>query len=674
MLNERTQAKIGIINTDTKKIAAALLECIAPENLPRQYGGTCPLDLGESEEEADLRAYVASLAGSSSDGTAPASRPAEDDDDEEEVEVDLRPALRSSMQTAAKAGPAGGAAARAGATARELRSRAAAHGDAREGDVGASESGAGPGAARRVIGSVRGALGWAGGKLAWRRSPVAHLGDENGFEYDAEQHRWILRGEAGGGVGGGGGEKAGAGGDAGGSEAVSASVEGGHKGDYRRQFRPVRVERNRSVSSEEMTVLAIQVGFRVVCCCCGGFCFRDEVCVEFPSHMSSTMAVDLPIVFPHPVTPIPSFVSAARRAFVGQAAHHSLTEVGMKLSPVPSEFSALPGVGGAGAARAPLFRSPGGRVGYHRRPHPASVSNAEVPFPCLRPFGRRASRPDAAVVLYALSTAVREALPVWLLAGVGVGGIGASPPRVGAVFAAGAFIAEAGRWCLSCLRGRENEGGAWRRLTHVLWVRLASVAGLGLLFLLPKFLPSSSSVDIPPDVVWLAVAVVVATNYASLDLCMAAAAAALAVRSQQQRAEFVSGGMSSSSHGGGGGGGGRYDEGARAKSSASSDLFAGGNWRPPPEPRSALVTSGSILFVGDVLGSAAGPLVLALALWTGYRSPLDASLWLVLCLVGDLWLAVGTREAEPRHARLLGGGDDEEEEERRRAQSFAQFV
>eukprot|EP00903_Cladosiphon_okamuranus_P008970 g8582.t1 len=637
MLNERTQAKIGIINTDTKKIAAALLEYIAPENLPRQYGGTCPLDLGESEEEADLRAYVESLAGSSSNGTAPASRPVEMDEDDldEEVEVDLRAATaRSSLQTAAKTAaraaaaagegsrprgsPAGGAAARAGAgaKARESQSQAAGQGDGREENGGASESGAGPGAARRVIGSVRGALGWAGGKLAWRRSAVAHLGDENGFVYDTEQHRWVLRGEAGGGVGGGrAGGKAGAGGGAGGFEAVRASDEGADNVDRRRQSRPVRVERNRSVSSEEMTVLAIQ------------------------------------------------------------AAHHSLAEVGTKLSPVPSEFSAVPGVGVAGAARASSFRSPGGMAGYHLRPHPASVSNAEVRFPCLRLFGRRASRPDAAVVLYALSTAVREALPVWLLAGVGVGGIGASPPRVGVVFAAGAFIAEAGRWCASRLRDRGKEGGAGRRLRHAVWARLASVAGLGLLFLLPKFSPTSS-VDIPSDVVWLAVTVVVATNYASLDLCTAAATAALAVRSQQQRAEFVNGGMSSSSHGGSGGGGGRPDEGTRAKSSVSSDHFCGGNWRPPPEPRSAPVTSGSILFVGDVLGSAAGPLVLALALWTGCRSPLDASFWLVLCLVGDLWLALGAREAEPRHERLLGGEDqaEEEEEEHARAQRFAQFV
>eukprot|EP00752_Nemacystus_decipiens_P007295 g6527.t1 len=608
MLNERTQAKISIINTDTKKISAALLECIAPENLPRQYGGACSLDLGESEEETDLRSYVASLNGSTSGGKAPASGAAQDDGDgEEEIEVNLRAARRPTET---------------GATARESpSSQAAARGDARQENGEASEGRAGPGAARRVIGSVRGAFGWAGGKLAWRRSPVAHLGDENGFEYDAEQHRWVLRRDAGGGGDVRGRGRAGTGGGAARLEAINArGDDGGDKGDDGRQFRPVRVERNRSVSSEEMTVLAIQ------------------------------------------------------------AAHQSLTEVGMKLSPVPSEFSAPPGVGVAGGPRSAPFHSPDGvpenETGYRLHPHPVSVSGAELPLPCLRPFGRRASRPDAAVALYALSTAVREAMPLWLLVGVQVGGIGASPRRVAVVFAAGAFVAEAGRWCVCCLRERGSEGGAWRRLTHIVWARLASVAALGLLFLLPKFLPASLPLDIPPDVVWLAVTVVVATNYASLDQCTAAAAAAaLAVRFQQQQQQQQQrrGFVSSSGHGIAFGG---DQEGTGAKSSsASSDMLAGGSWRQPPEPHSALVTSGSILFLGDVLGSTAGPLVLALALRTGCRSPLDASFWLVLCLLGDLWLAVGTREVEPRHARLLGGEDeDEEEEERRRERRFAQFV
>lgn len=253
MLNERTQAKIGIINTDAKKIASALLECIAPENLPRQYGGSCPLDLGESEEEADLRAYVASIAGGGGSaapaGTAPGRSAMGEEDGDDEVEVDLR----------AAAGPAKAAAARAGAAA-AARDGIPEPPGALPGGGGSGEvktNGAGPGAARRVFGSVRGALGWAGGKLAWRRSPVAHLGDENGYEYDAEQQRWVLRGET---AGGGSGGRARAGGGAG-----LAPGEGGDSGGRGGDFRPMRLDRDRSVSSEEMTVLAIQVCFPCGC-------------------------------------------------------------------------------------------------------------------------------------------------------------------------------------------------------------------------------------------------------------------------------------------------------------------------------------------------------------------------------------------------------------------------
>lgn len=299
-------------------------------------------------------------------------------------------------------------------------------------------------------------------------------------------------------------------------------------------------------------------------------------------------------------------------------------------------------------------------VGHQHHPRPAAMSNLEVPLPCLRPFGRRASRPDAAVVLYAMGAAVREALPVWLLAGAQVGGIDASSLRVGAVFAAGVLIGEAGRWCCCApLRWRSDgdEAGAGRRLSRAVWARLASTAILGLLYLLSRLLSSPSSADIPQEVLWLAVTMIVAANHASLGLCTAAAAAAAGARSRQQIPAFVS------SSGGGGG-----------------DLIAGGVPRPPPAPprSTSLLASGSILFVGDILGSAAGPSVLALAMWTGCGSPLDASLWLVLCLCGDLWLVFAAREAEPRHARLLGVEDDEEEEEgedeRRRSRRFAQFV
>lgn len=255
MLNERTQAKIGIINTDSKKIAAALLECIAPENLPPQYGGTCPLDLGESEEEADLRAYVARINGGPSSVRTGFGVAGED---EGEIEVDLR----------AKGSSVGGAAARVGGAAitrdtglKSLRGhggkpRREDNGDVVEIDSATTRAGA----ARRAFGSVRGALGWAGGKLAWRRSPVAHLGDENGFEYDAEQHRWVLRDSAAGGGGGAGRGHGGASGGAGRNEVVSPNGgDGKDAGERGRQLTDSRLERDRSVSSEEMTVLAIQV-------------------------------------------------------------------------------------------------------------------------------------------------------------------------------------------------------------------------------------------------------------------------------------------------------------------------------------------------------------------------------------------------------------------------------
>ncbi|CAM9389954.1 unnamed protein product [Scytosiphon promiscuus] len=642
MLNERTQAKIGIINTDVKKIAAALLEAIAPENLPRQYGGTCPLDLGESEEEADLRSYVANLNGSPSPpsagadagrtGALPCGR-AEDED--EEVEVDLRAASNPTAEEAADVGRA--------AAARNMFSEpavAATAGGNHE-DVSSER----PGAARRVFGSVRGALGWAGGKLSWRRSNVAHLGDENGFEYDAEHHRWVLRGGAAGGGSSGGG-KAGAGGGGGGERNGAGGANGGGEGGNEGASATQRRQRGRSVSSEEMTVLAIQ------------------------------------------------------------AAHHSFADVGKKISPVFGETQAVSGggVNGSMGGVPPRLTIGGGKHGvsprglpgdghhsshgaagyhgHHAHAQVASMSTLEVACPCLRPFGRRAARPDVAAVLYATSTAVREALPVWMLAGVNVGGIGASPPQVGTVLAAGFLISGAGRaaaaagWC----GGGSSTGGAaaWkvgRRLSHAVWARLAGVSALGVLYLLSRLLPSSSSSSvIPLEALLLAVTAVVAANHTSLEMCAAAAAAAAVAgrmassRPPHQRPMFVSRDTSSSSHGGG--------EWPRTASEAS--IGGGGLNGGLFPPRSAIVTRASILFAGDIVGSGAGPLLLAPALWARRWSPFGAWLWLVLCLCGDLWLVMGAREAEPQHATLLGSGDEEEEEEveeeRRRSQRFAHFV
>lgn len=287
MLNERTQAKIGIINTDAKKIAAALLECIAPENLPRQYGGTCPLDLGESEEETDLRAYVASINAGDPSSHAGAPPPPglealRSNEEEEEVEV----VFRARSESAARAGGMGprnnGLPAPAASSVTKSRGQAesgvlgGAGGLEETGDGGLVAGGRPPGAARRVLGSVRGALGWAGGKLAWRRSTVAHLGQENGFQYDSEQHRWVLRDEMAGGRGG----KAGA------VDGGGASERGGERGG---QSTTTRRERGTSVSSEDMTVLAIQVG--VGCGADGGRACRPGVFINNCCYASFLLCV-----------------------------------------------------------------------------------------------------------------------------------------------------------------------------------------------------------------------------------------------------------------------------------------------------------------------------------------------------------------------------------------------
>lgn len=356
--------------------------------------------------------------------------------------------------------------------------------------------------------------------------------------------------------------------------------------------------------------------------------------------------------------------------------------------------SRVPGGGGKhgaypGALAGDGHHSSHGAVGHHgHRTHAAqvvSMSTLEVPCPCLRPFGRRAARPDLAAVLYTTSTAVREALPVWLLAGANAGGIGASPPQVAAVFAAGFLVAGVGRAAAGCCcRGGGSDAGeggaltAGRRLPRAVSARFAGVSALLVLYLLSRLLPSSSSSSsaVPLEVLLLAVMVVVAANHTSFELCAAAAAAAavetMSPQPAHQRPMFVSRDTSSSSHGGGGGGG----EWTRT----ASDASIGGSGRAGGllPSRTSIVTRISILFMGDVVGSTAGPLLLALAFYTTRGSPVEVWLWLLLWLCGDLWLAIGAREAEPQHATLLGSSDEEEEdeveEERRRSQRFAHFV
>lgn len=225
MLNERTQAKIAIISADEAKIAAALLEVIDAENLPRQYGGSCEVELGESEEERGLREYVETIASS--------GVPEEDGG---EAEVDLRPQ-----------GSIGGT----------VLERSPAGDDGLDGKIddraGVGSEGT-DGIARRALSRVSGTVEWARGRFWWRRSQIAHLGDENAFVYDDAQQRWVLGGENDNSCRG---RRSGTGG-------TSSPPSGGEAKRTSRKDRGASFGRNRgdsivSDTSEEMTILAIQV-------------------------------------------------------------------------------------------------------------------------------------------------------------------------------------------------------------------------------------------------------------------------------------------------------------------------------------------------------------------------------------------------------------------------------
>lgn len=288
MLNERTQAKIAIINNDKARIAAALLDCIAPENLPARYGGTCPLELGDSEEERELRAYVASITPSLSAGgdNGGGDGNSVGQTEEDEVEVDLRnefdfPPSNRNLPRGVEAVSVADSRHRQQPKVQGIGSTVAArsyvesghsgrgvvHGES-QGDLIGSEDGdssvppSSPqrSAARRVVGKVGGLLGWAGGKLAWRRAPappVAHLGEENAFVYDKDLQQWILRRDA-----GMTNEARGGDGDAKGSGmSGSRGVNTGRSAGQVSAPRPGRSREDsmKSNTSEDMTVLAIQV-------------------------------------------------------------------------------------------------------------------------------------------------------------------------------------------------------------------------------------------------------------------------------------------------------------------------------------------------------------------------------------------------------------------------------
>lgn len=228
MLHERTQKKITIVSSDRKKIAAALLESISPENLPSQYGGTCAVKLGESQEEENLRAYVASIT--------PSSEPRQMKEEDQEVEIDLH---AKGVETRVEGDVPG-------------------EGDPDGGTDEDDDEDRSNATSNRMFNKMGGAFRWAGAKLSWRRVPVAHLGEENGYEYDADQQRWILREEVDG-VGGG-GARSGNGGGNRKAKAKARTIAGVEK----ERASVLNVERSGSStgssSSEEMTVLAIQVG------------------------------------------------------------------------------------------------------------------------------------------------------------------------------------------------------------------------------------------------------------------------------------------------------------------------------------------------------------------------------------------------------------------------------
>ncbi|CAM9272803.1 unnamed protein product [Choristocarpus tenellus] len=330
LLNERTQDKVTILGGDREKIAATLLERIAPENLPREYGGSCDLSLGESEEEECLHAYVAKLSrespalgieelrgkgpgdvasdGVRGDGILPggSSRRMESSwEDGEEVEVDLHVGRMGDMEggqswsvelseekgssgrsKSKRLGMGGGSDDQSGwarsfwwgstnnsgtQPSSPLGGEARGRGEGRcgglnQGGAGGGEEGEGRGSAGMrgsrvggLGGGIGGAVRWAGGALGsfHSRPPrVAHLGQENKFEYDMGLQRWVLRGD-----------------EVTRLRALEEKdlptscsenqrdeglVEGGDQ-ELGAQENWQRLERQDSVNSEDLTVLAIQV-------------------------------------------------------------------------------------------------------------------------------------------------------------------------------------------------------------------------------------------------------------------------------------------------------------------------------------------------------------------------------------------------------------------------------
>lgn len=306
-----------------------------------------------------------------------------------------------------------------------------------------------------------------------------------------------------------------------------------------------------------------------------------------------------------------------------QAAHFSMNRDGPKSSPMP-DSSATDTRGKAARALAgtshhgPNEPPEADLSGIAHSAGEADRGGLVVACPWMRPFGRRAAFLSLKSVLYATSTAVREAIPVWALAGVSSGGLGASPQHLGMAVATGVVLAEAGRSVAStgCLGSRSaGDAGAWgvhqEHLLGAVWGRGVLVAVLGVVYLAMRF----ASDGMPPAILWLAVTSAVAANQATLGLSRREI-----LRSRQAD----------------------HDEGA------NGDVYTS------KEAPSALCPS---LVVGDVVGSSMGPLLLALGLCSGWWPPFDASLWIVCCPLVDLWCSVRTRQDGDFHTRLVESGE-----------------
>lgn len=266
-------------------------------------------------------------------------------------------------------------------------------------------------------------------------------------------------------------------------------------------------------------------------------------------------------------------------------------------------------------------------------------------------------------VLYATSTAARESLPIWLFR-VSHGGMGFDPSLIGVMFASGILMAEAGRaasiagWHGASLRlgwvVLPEEG--FGRVLFAARARVVTVAILGLLYLLSRLLPVFGGISV---LVIFGGIMVVAVNHIVFDLCKSLL-------------------MHPSAHDcvGNVGAGERHEEEKQRATNSTSEvaLASGTRTTGRGEALPGLAFTNDSIVAGDVLASTIGPLLLALALSTGWPSPFDSSWWFVLCLAGDLWILLVSRETGVRHARLPEGDRAVFYEEGRSTIGFSQFV